>query len=276
MAPSQPTGPHADVADRFAYLLETAELDREAFVSAVDGAVSARSLYAILSGHRRPSRALAVLIERTWGYRADFLLEGDGPAWTSEDTRTAGPSTVGNELVEALAAYVGSGVDQARRLREALEEARLWDRLWRRTLRVLDGLEHLANEDVAAYAEATVGVLEECERLGERFGTFTGLRHEQRVVLLVEQYVRRFFVAVPQGLVDEARLDEHQVEQLRAEVDELLAALRDRRAALVRRADEVATTLEDVAEQPPAPRSGDAPLLRAVRRLRTTHVASPA
>src|SRR5688572_12402740 len=58
-------------AERFRYFLHTRGLSREAFVAGVDGAVAEKTLYALLDGSRRPSRALAVLIERTWGFRAD-------------------------------------------------------------------------------------------------------------------------------------------------------------------------------------------------------------
>src|SRR5262249_26771208 len=78
----RPAAGDPDVAVRFRYFLEQASLTREEFVAATDGAITARSLYAVLSGARRPSRALAVLIERTWGFRADFLLHGTGEMWS--------------------------------------------------------------------------------------------------------------------------------------------------------------------------------------------------
>ena len=85
---------HQAVARRFAELLEHLEMDRAQFVAALDDAVSERSLYSILNGHRRPSRSLAVLIERSWGFRAEYLLHGQGPTWAvaAETGSTRTPS----------------------------------------------------------------------------------------------------------------------------------------------------------------------------------------
>jgi hypothetical protein len=116
--------PHLDVADRFRTLLEGTGLTREGFVAALDGAVSARSLYAVLCGARRPSRSLALLIERTWGFRASYLLDGESPAWTRAES--IGPGVVAVELSQAESAvikFMRTSVENSRTLLAELDHA---------------------------------------------------------------------------------------------------------------------------------------------------------
>ena len=175
---------HTAVARRFAELLGNLELDRAQFVAAVDGAVSERSLYSILNGHRRPSRSLAVLIERTWGFRADYLLSGEGPAWAA----SAGASERPSADLEAVQAVAGRSPEHARTLRRDLDDAVLWTELWQRTSRMLERLESNATPPPLERARLAFN---ECLEVADRYGELAGLKYRRRVLHLVRAFMSR-------------------------------------------------------------------------------------
>lgn len=182
-----------DVAQRFRYFLEQAGLTREQFVTETDGAVTARSLYAVLSGARRPSRALAVLIERTWGFRADFLLHGVGEMWVPASRRVSGrPSPAEEEVL----AFMRRSVENAHVVRSEVERAELWERVFARTLRLMGELGRAAASDDpgarTSYPLFARLSLEECLFLADRYELLAELRHDQRVHELTDEFIRGF------------------------------------------------------------------------------------
>src|SRR5213076_2843427 len=127
---------------RFRYFLRARGLSREDFVAAVDGAITAKSLFSVMSGARRPSRALAVLMERTWGFRAEFLLEGRGPMWRAAPARSGGSGLAPQE--EAVVAFMRRSVENARTMERELARAESWERLFARAMALIEELEACA------------------------------------------------------------------------------------------------------------------------------------
>src|SRR5262249_28507501 len=171
--------PHAAVAERFRYFLEATELSREDFVAKVGGAITPRSLFSILSGARQPSRALALLVEKTWGYRADFLLEGKGEMWTSPSRGQASLSPLEQEGL----AFMRRSVENAGEMQRALDNARIWERLFARTLGMLRELEACAasEEQRVLYPAFAKLVYEDSRFLADKFEQLLALLHRRRV-----------------------------------------------------------------------------------------------
>jgi hypothetical protein len=180
---------HPGVAERFRYLMESLGLDRAGFVRAVDGAVSEQTLYSLLNGHRRPSRALAVLIEKLWGFRAAYLLGGEGPVWAApmgpDDQRDRSP----DEL--AVLEVLSRSPELARTLRRDLDDAVLWSDLWQRTQEMLEELERLAREaPTATFAELAREAFVESVWLSDRFEELVTRKLRRRGVHLVYAFLR--------------------------------------------------------------------------------------
>jgi hypothetical protein len=205
----------AAVAERFRYFLEAQQLDREGFVAGVDGAVSAKSLFSILSGARRPSRALAVLIERTWGFRAAFLLEGRGPMWRAGGAHhgdaDGDAETVHLSPAErAVVAFMRRSVENARTLERERERAELWERLFARTMALIGELEACGASsdpgDRAVYPLFVKLVYEEAQFAATRYAQLGALHIRRRVHRLTDRYLERYLDEVPRPMLS---ADEH-------------------------------------------------------------------
>jgi len=243
-----PARPHAAVAERFRWFLESAGLTREAFVEAVDGAVTARTLFSVLSGARQPSRALAVLIERTWGFRAAFLLEGRGAMWTAPAAASGpephpGLAPQEQELVD----FARGSVEGARALGRALEQARLWQRLFARTSRLLAELEECGRSqdpaDRLLYPLFAKLVYEECHLIAARFEELESLHHKRRVHALTTAFTERYVRDVPR-----TRLGPEAVRELDAMLEPVMQRRRARSHALDAAAASLRATLENICE----------------------------
>jgi len=179
---------HPDVAERFRYLLESLGLDRAGFVAAVDGAVSEQTLYSLLNGHRRPSKALAVLVERTWGFRADYLLHGEGPTWLPARVRGGEAQHTPDEL--AVLDVLSRSPQLARTLRRDLDDAVLWSDLWERTQSVLDELAALSKENPPGnFGELAREAFTESIWLSDRFEELMTRKLRRRGVHLVSAFL---------------------------------------------------------------------------------------
>ncbi len=177
---------HQAVARRFAELLEQLEMDRAQFVAAVDGAVTERSLYSILNGHRRPSRSLAVLIERTWGFRADYLLNGQSPPWAAVEA----PGTpAASEDEAAILAMLAGAPELARTLRRDLDDSALWTDLWQRTNRMLTAVRGEQGDSTLTQADRTRIAFDECMSVADAFGDLATARYQRRTLHLVASFL---------------------------------------------------------------------------------------
>ena len=210
---------HPDVAERFRYLLDAIELDRAGFVAAVDGAVSEQTLYSLLNGHRRPSRALAVLIERTWGFRADYLLNGEGAAWSALETTEADQP---DQL--AVLEVLSRSPELARTLRRDLDDAVLWSDLWQRARAMLEGMEEVSTKlPTPEFAELARDAFTECVWLSDRFEELVTRKLRRRGVHLVNAFLHHFedslaasetkFTAALQAAGDAREKDLRQTEE---------------------------------------------------------------
>jgi hypothetical protein len=178
---------HQAVARRFAELLENLQMDRAQFVAAVDGAVSERSLYSILNGHRRPSRSLAVLIERTWGFRADYLLSGTAPVWIAVDEGAGARSPSEDEA--AILAMLAGSPELARTLRRDLDDSVLWTELWQRTNRMLVGISDEPGGAGLSPADRTRIAFDECMSVADAFAELASARYQRRTLHLVASFI---------------------------------------------------------------------------------------
>jgi hypothetical protein len=179
--------PHAAVATRFRHFLEACALDRSQFVAGVDGAIDARTLYPILNGTRRPSRALAVLIERTWGFRADYLLDGIEPAWGTPAVDAAEPPGPVTDFERELLAFVRRSLDNVHSMRLDLERGLQWERLFARTERLLETLDATTGDD-GSHAAAIGMVFDDCLRAAAAFERFTVAIQRRRALQLTLAY----------------------------------------------------------------------------------------
>ncbi len=241
--------PHAEVAGRFRYFLDATGLDRERFVEAVDGAIGARSLYSILSGARKPSGALAVLIEKLWGFRAEFLLDGKGEMW-SEPLARVEPGPAGGVAATPLSgperevlAFMRRSVGNARMLARDLEAAQLWERLWERLQVFMSDLEEVArSEDPRerlTYPAAAQFVYEECRAVARYYRQWLELRYQHRVDHHTEQFFERFIGRAPAHLLDAGTRRE-----LALILDPVERQRRERARALQESLERVRATLE--------------------------------
>lgn len=210
MSATRTPRPHRDVADRVRFFLDAAGLSREAFVHAVDGAIGARSLYSILNGSRRPSRALAVLIERTWGFRADFLLDGEGEVWT--DAQPLGPGVVALELSPAESAvikFMRDSVENARTIVAELEQARAWSSLFARTLALTRELDACGSSQAEAdrrmYPLLAKVVYDDCRFMGSLYEQLVVLLHRRRIRKLSDDFLVHFLDELPRNVLPTER-----------------------------------------------------------------------
>ncbi len=178
---------HTAVARRFAYLLDTLELTRAEFAAALDHAVSEHSLYSILNGHRRPSRSLAVLIERTWGYRAEYLLDGTGPMWAGHPARRAAPPA--DDAIARVLEVMSRSPEHARAVLRDLDDTALWTELWQRTTRMLEGLAENRDEPSDAVPPARLAFAE-CMEVADLYGELARLKYHRRIAHLIASFVR--------------------------------------------------------------------------------------
>ncbi len=235
--------PHEDVAQRFRQFLDAVGLSRTEFAKAVDGAIEARSLFSVLNGHRRPSRALAVLIERSWGFRAEFLLEGQGEAWTKPAYEA--PSIGGAALAPGEAAVVDfmrTSADNARAMELQLEQAWAW---WRgvqqlgRSTAPLEACETDASEaDLQRYPLLLRLVVEQLRLLSERQEEVLRLQHRDRASQMLEDLLLRFGREIPSGLLNDA-----ERARLEAVIEPTLSRVREQRAGLLESLDRTRTSL---------------------------------
>lgn len=204
--------PHRDVADRFRYFLHAAELTREAFIDRIDGAITAASLFSILNGSRRPSRPLAALIERTWGFRADFLLHGDGGMWLASGPAAPEATSAPLPRAEALSpreqeviAFMRASVENARALESELTRARVWARLFGRTIDLLRQLDACgmsrSESDVRIYPLFVKLVYDECRTMAHEYEQLVSLLQERRVHKLVDGFLHHFVERVPREIL---------------------------------------------------------------------------
>lgn len=194
--------PHRDVADRLRFFLNSVGLSPEQFVSAIDGAIARRSLYSVLSGARRPSRALAVLIERTWGLRAEYLLAGRGEPWTP--AQSLGPGMVALELSEdeaSVISFMRRSAENARTLVAELEQARAWSRLFASSLELVRELDACgaseSPEDRRIYPFLVKIVYQHCRFMADQYEQLVTLMHRRRVSKLSDGYLQRFLDELP-------------------------------------------------------------------------------
>lgn len=242
---------HQAVARRFAELLESLEVSRAEFVAAVDDAVSERSLYSILNGHRRPSRSLAVLIERTWGFRADYLLHGQGQAWVTLDD--GGRSQPPSDDETAILAVLAGSPELARTLRRDLDDGLLWTGLWTRTTRMLEGIRNQSGGSVLSAVDRTRIAFDECMAVAEAFGALATARYRRRTLHLVASFVVR---ALEDLRTDpEAELQADTLKELFAEAEAVRERLAEKerviRAGLAERVG-APSPLEELARLSPA------------------------
>jgi hypothetical protein len=197
----------AQLAERFRYFLEATGMSRADFVAGVDGAISPKSLFSVLSGTRRPSRALAVLIERTWGFRAAFLLDGKGPMWrsASDGGDGGGAAATLSPQEGAVVAFMRRSVENARTMERELRRAELWERLYARTQSLIDELERCGSSsdpgDRAIYPLFVKLVYEECQFAAARFAQLGALGIRRRVHRLTDRYIERYLDEVPRQML---------------------------------------------------------------------------
>jgi hypothetical protein len=238
--------PHRDVADRLRFFLDAVNLSRQQFVRAVGGVIGERSLYSVLNGARRPSRALALLIERTWGFRAEYLLSGRGEVWT--EAQALGPGVVALELSPAEAAmikFMRSSVENARTLEGALDHAEVWSRVFGHTLslvRELDALGASGSElDRQIYPLLVKIVYEECRFAARQYEQLVTLASRRRVHKLTDDFLVHFLDDVPRG-----SLPSERQEALRDLLRPVLEQRRRRLHAIERALDQVRTTIDNL------------------------------
>jgi hypothetical protein len=235
-----PTHPHQDVAARFRYFLLSVGLGREEFAAATDNAIDPRSLFPILNGTRRPSRALAVLIERTWGFRADYLLEGEGEMWLRPEPVIAAGGGEGLSRPESrVLGFMRRSVSHARAIESQLEQASAWSRLFERLLEIARELDACGRSDSASnlliYPLFAKLVYRDCIFMAEKYEQLMTLLHRRRIHLLTDHFIRHFVEGVPRETLPAAEVQkleamlrpvvEHRREALKA-LEESLAALR--------------------------------------------------
>jgi hypothetical protein len=242
---------HREVAERFRYFLRAVGLSREEFARAVDGAIEPRSLFSVLNGSRRPSRALAVLMERTWGFRADFLLEGQGEMWTKQPTVAPALDEHLSPAEQSVLGFVRSSVGSARSLEGRLEEARVWNRLFRQMIHSARDVDacgrSTAEEDLRTYPLCARVLYEDCVQMGALFEQWVTLRHRQRVHRLTDRFLRYFVHELPRRVLDGPD---------REKLDVMLKPVFEHRRQALRSLEEslrnLETTLENLSSLPSA------------------------
>ena len=238
--------PHRDVADRFRFFLDTVGLSREGFIAAVDGAIGARSLYSVLSGARRPSRALAVLIERTWGLRADYLLAGRGEMWTRASELGAGVVAIGLSTAEGeVIEFMRRSTEDARAVMAELEQIQNWSRLFSRVIELVRELDACGSShdpaDIRVYPLLAKVVYEDCSLMARQYGQFVGLLHERRFHKLRDGFFLHFLERLPRGT-----MPPQEYEALRTTLKSVLKQRHERLRKLEKAIDEARETIENL------------------------------
>jgi hypothetical protein len=225
-----PSRPHQEVASRFRYFLLSVGLARDEFVAATGRAIDSRSLFPILSGTRRPSRALAMLIERTWGFRADYLLEGEGEMWVRSEPALGEGRGDGLSRPEAtVLGFMRSSVNHARALESQLDQVGAYSRLFERLLEIsreLDACGRSGSEsDLLSYPLFAKLVYQDCIFMAEKYEQLATLLHRRRVHLLTDHFIRHFVAGVPREILSPAEI--HKLDaMLRPVVEHRREALR--------------------------------------------------
>lgn len=190
-------------AERFRFFLSAVKVGREEFLERIDNAITKSSLLSILNGHRRPSRTLAVLIQTLWGFKADFLLTGEGSMWQQPEAADSDHG-LSHEEVEIIS-FMRSSVANAEEIRSVKRKSEIWTTLFARTQTILDQLEVLVqSKDFSqrgTYPVMVALALEDALDAAEYFGKYTSKFHEQRVLLLVERFVHRFAIELPRQIL---------------------------------------------------------------------------
>jgi hypothetical protein len=162
-------------------------------------------VYPILNGTRQPSRALAVLIERTWGFRADYLLDGVEPAWGGHPAPgIAGPGADLTDFERELLAFVRRSLDNVHSMRLDLERGLQWERLFERTARLLEMLDTTRGND-HPHAAAIGMVFDDCLRAAAAFERFTVAIQRRRALQLTLAYFDWHLAGGTRGAGDATR-----------------------------------------------------------------------
>lgn len=182
---------HKAVAERFHYFLSAVDLSREQFVTAVDHAITSQSLYSVLNGNRRPSRALAVLIERTWGFRVDYLLNGNAPIWCDVEKPTGRLQHSPDE--QAILETISRSSHIARAFKRDLDDTVLWSDLWQRVQSMLQDFEN-RNEPGTELADADFAhlVFADCQWTSQRFEALVNHKLKRRSLHLTSVFIERY------------------------------------------------------------------------------------
>ncbi len=194
---------HHGVAERFSHLLRSLNLSREEFLERIDHAVTDSSFFSIANGHRKPSRALAVLIERTWGFRAAYLLEGEGEPWVdAQPGADAGLSADEQEIVDFMRASTAN----AEEIRRSKDQREIWSRLARRNQRATAQLRQHGQTgegpDREQYPLLCQLTFTESHRVAEHFKRYLDLHHERRIHRLNTLFVSQFLDEIPRVHLD--------------------------------------------------------------------------
>ncbi len=223
--------PHADVAGRFRQFLDAAGLSRQDLEAAVGGAITARSLFSVLSGQRKPSRALALLIESTWGFRADYLLDGVGQAWAK--ARPVVKDDL-SPLERDVVAFMRESADNARAVEQAVGMARVWSRIFARTMAMLRELDEFAkgganDEDAVAavYPLFVKLAYEDCLYSAGKYAQLAELAHRRRVHRLSDRFLARYVDEVPRSM-----LSKREAQRVRELLEPVLVRRRERLGVL--------------------------------------------
>lgn len=193
---------HHQVAERFRYFLKARQLEKKQFLEGIDHAITASSLFSILNGNRKPSRALAVLIEKTWGFRAEFLLQGEGEMWClPAESRHSELSKEEAAVVQ----YMRQSVANAHEIALSKQMSELWTHLYRRTQKVLAELEEIAKnangEHRIKYPLLAQVAFAESQLISDIYGRYKKLFHQKRTHHLTTLFIRRYLLEYPRSLM---------------------------------------------------------------------------
>lgn len=192
------TARHHGVAERFTQLLRGLGLSREEFLERIDHAVTDSTFFSIANGNRQPSRALAVLIERTWGFRARYLLLGEGEPWVEAQPETdTGLSDGEQEVIR----FMRKSVANAEEIRRSKDQREIWSRLAERNQRATSLLRRVAESGQGAdrdlYPLLCHLTFTESHRMAQHFKRYVDLYHERRIHRLNTLFVSHFLDELP-------------------------------------------------------------------------------
>ena len=194
---------HHQVAERFRYFLTAKQLEKKQFLEGIDHAITTSSLFSILNGNRKPSRALAVLIERTWGFRAEFLLKGEGEMWSLP---ASSQHSHLSEDEENIIQFMRQSVTNAREVSQSKEIRDLWNRVNNRRLRVLKELEEVAQssnkEHSIRYPMLAQAAFVETQLILETYDQYVEVFNARRSHELLTQFVRRYLLEFSRSILN--------------------------------------------------------------------------